>query len=164
MKLSEIEKALEQAVIATESFFEKVGELPPTEQLAHYYRLKMAREALDAQMKRLTKFHQHQQYNVMPQMMIRSNIRTFTDQELGIRFGMSSRYSAKMLNKEKGFDWLRSEGQGALIQETVNAQTLGAFAGRYVEETGEELPDDIFDVKQVIYTTTTKAAVKKRQY
>lgn len=164
MKLNEVEQALQTAVLATQAFFDKIAELPPTEQLAHYYRLKMAREAIDARMKELTKLHQHQQYNVMPKMMINANIRTFTDEGLGIRFGLSSRYSAKMLDKEKGFEWLRSEGQGALIQETVNAQTLGAFAGRYIDETGEELPDDVFEVKQVVYTTTTKAAAKKRKY
>jgi hypothetical protein len=161
MKLNEVEKLLHQAITATELFFDKIAELPPTEALGHFYRLKVAREELDSRMKALTALYQRQQYHTIPEIMIRNNIRTFTDDQLGRRFGLSRRTSAKIVDKPRAFDWLRSEGHGSLITETVNAQTLGAFAGNYSEETGFDLPEDIFEVKETVYATVTKAGKKK---
>jgi hypothetical protein len=58
--------------------------------------------------------------------------------------GLTHRWSCSMIDKEKGFDYLRSTGQGGMIIETVPAPTLGAWAGAQVKETGVEPPDDIF--------------------
>jgi hypothetical protein len=161
MKLHQVEELLREAVEATERFFEAIEQLPPTEALANYAKLKQGADALGARLKLLNKLQQFQQYTVMPRIMIGNNIRTFTDDALGLRFGLSSRYSAKILDKLRAFEWLRSQGQGGLITETVNAQTLGAFAGNWIEEQGMDLPNDIFEVKQSTYTTVTKAGKKR---
>jgi len=64
------------------------------------------------------------------------------------------RWSAKILDKVKAFAWLRSTGNEGLILETVNAQTLGAFAKGEVIK-GNPLPDDIFQVTASPYTSIT---------
>jgi hypothetical protein len=73
------------------------------------------------------------------------------------RVTVSRRFSASMLDKEIGMDWLRKNGHGDLIQPTVNAQTLAAFAKNMQEVEGKDLPVEIFKVGTVPYTSITKA-------
>ena len=60
-----------------------------------------------------------------------------------------------MLNKSAGLVWLRSSGNDGLIQETVNAQTLGAFAKEQAM-TGKPLPDAIFKVTTANHVSITQ--------
>jgi hypothetical protein len=62
-----------------------------------------------------------------------------------------------MLDKERGFTWLRENEHEGLITETVNSITLSAFAKEMLEVNGTELPDDIFKVGTQAYTSITKA-------
>ena len=45
--------------------------------------------------------------------------------------------------KEKGFVWLREQGFGNLIYETVNARTFSAFIKEFKEDKIAELPEFI---------------------
>lgn len=72
------------------------------------------------------------------------------------RCTVSYRFSCSMLDKEQGMLWLRENGHGGLIQPTVNAQTLGAFAKNLIEVEGKDLPDDIFKTGTSPYTSITK--------
>ena len=80
----------------------------------------------------------------------------FTIEGVG-RVSVSRRFSASMLDKEVGMDWLRKNGHGDLIQPTVNAQTLAAFAKNLQEVEGKDLPVEIFKVGSIPYTSITKA-------
>jgi hypothetical protein len=62
------------------------------------------------------------------------------------------RWVASMPDKEVGFRWLRNTGNDSLIIETVNAQTLAAFAKAEASE-GRPLPDEIFNVGISTYTS-----------
>lgn len=73
------------------------------------------------------------------------------------KVGVSYRFSCSMADKALGFEWLRAEGHGALIQETVNAQTLAAFAKNIIVEQGGSLPEDIFKVGTAPYTSIRTA-------
>lgn len=73
------------------------------------------------------------------------------------RVSVSRRFSASMLDKDMGFKWLRDNGHGDLIQPTVNAQTLSAFAKNMQEVEGKDLPVEIFKTGSVPYTSITKA-------
>lgn len=159
MKLHEVEALLFEAVTAAEKYFENIGKRTPQEALRDYARLKWANDSLIKSMKILHALQHRLQYGAMPKIMVDNNIRNWTDEELRVRFGMSSRWSAKIINKPMAYEWLRSEGHGALITETVNAQTLGSFAGNYIEESGQDLPD-CFEVKQAKYATVTKVGKK----
>lgn len=73
------------------------------------------------------------------------------------RVTVANRYSCSMIDKAAGFDWLRGNGHGGLITETVNSSSLSSFAKEYLEDKGMELPDDIFKVGTQSYTSITKA-------
>ena len=112
-------------------------------------RIKEAREALDQMEERLSR-------EQVPDVMRAHGIRTITVEGVG-RVALSNRWSCSMLDKPSGMDWLRNNGHGDLIQETVNASTLGAFARNLTEEHGTELPGDIFKTSVMTFTSITKA-------
>jgi len=56
----------------------------------------------------------------------------------------------------RGLGWLRGSNNEGMIIETVNAQTLGAFA-REEAAAGRNLPEDIFRVSATPYVSITKA-------
>jgi hypothetical protein len=62
-----------------------------------------------------------------------------------------------MLDKQLGFDYLRANGAEGLIIETVNSQTLAAYAKELSTEEGKELPADVFKTGIMTYTSITKA-------
>jgi hypothetical protein len=74
----------------------------------------------------------------------------------GVRYTLGSRTSTTMTDKSAGFDWLKEHGHGDIIQPTVNAQTLSAFARRYLEDTGSDLPGNLFKTTMMKYTSATK--------
>lgn len=91
----------------------------------------------------------------IPDLFRDKKVKTLTVEGVG-RCIVSYRYSCSMLNKDAGFQWLRNNGHGGLIQETVNAQTLGSFAKNLIETEGKDMPDDIFKTGQSPYTSITK--------
>lgn len=91
----------------------------------------------------------------IPDLFRSKKVKTLTVEGVG-RCTVSYRYSCSMLNKDTGFKWLRDNGHGGLIQETVNAQTLGSFAKNLIETEGKDMPDDIFKTGQSPYTSITK--------
>jgi hypothetical protein len=111
--------------------------------------IKEAREALDEMEKRLSR-------EQVPAVMRAHNIRTITIDGVG-RVSLSNRWSCSMLDKELGMDYLRKTGNSGLIIETVNSQTLAAFAKDLSETKGEELPADLFKTGIMTYTSITKA-------
>lgn len=72
------------------------------------------------------------------------------------RVTVSRRFSASMLDKDAGLNWLRKNGHEGLIQETVNSSTLSAFAKDMQENQGKDLPVEIFKVGTKPYTSITK--------
>ena len=67
-----------------------------------------------------------------------------------------------MPDKSAGMDWLRVTGNEGLIIETVNAQTLAAFA-KTQALAGSPLPDDTFTVGVAPYTSITRAEHEANQ-
>jgi hypothetical protein len=66
---------------------------------------------------------------------------------------VSNKYSCTILDKELGYNWLRSNGHEGLITETVNASTLSAFAKELIEVDGKELPPELFKTGVNPYTS-----------
>lgn len=112
-------------------------------------RIKEAREALDEMEKRLSR-------EQVPDVMRAHNVRTITIEGVG-RVSLSNRWSCSMLDKQLGLEWLRKSGNAGLIQETVNSQTLSAFAKNLNDTEGKELPKDIFNTSIMTVTSITKA-------
>ena len=110
-------------------------------------RIKESREALEQIEMKLSR-------EQVPDVMRAHNIKNITIEGVG-RVTLGRRWSASMPNKAAGFEWLRGNGHGGVIQETVNAQTLGALAKEMNEE-GEELPQPTFTTNVMTYTSITK--------
>ena len=75
----------------------------------------------------------------------------------GFRVGVSHRWSASIKSDKKGeaYHWLRVNGLGDLITNTVNASTLSAAVKKEVEEHNREFPDEFFNVAHVPNTSVT---------
>jgi hypothetical protein len=108
------------------------------------------KEARDA----LTKLEERLSREYVPDVMRLSNIRSTTIEGVG-RVSLGTRWSASMIEKEEAMNWLRQSGNSGVIQETVNAQTLGALA-KELNATGYELPQDKFTTNVMTYTSITK--------
>lgn len=75
------------------------------------------------------------------------------------RVSVSYKWSASIVGDDKtvGHAWLKDNGHGALVTETVNSSTLSAFAKDLLTNQGIDLPPEIFKVGQNPYTSITKA-------
>lgn len=75
----------------------------------------------------------------------------------GFRVGIAVRTAASVIpgKKEEAYAWLQDNGAGDLIQPTINASTLSAYAKQKGEK-NEELPADIFNVALMPNTSVTK--------
>jgi hypothetical protein len=111
-------------------------------------RIKTAREALQEMTDALSAVH-------VPDIMREVGIKTINVEGVG-RVTVSHRYSCSILDKPKGFEWLRDNDAGALVQETVNSSALASYAKRRLEEDGMDMPPDIFKVGTNPYTSITK--------
>ena len=61
--------------------------------------------------------------------------------------------------RPQAFQWLRDNGYGDIIQETVNASTLSAFAKTLLETENKELPEEFFRVHAESQATLTRGKV-----
>ena len=85
------------------------------------------------------------------------NARLITANVKGVgRVTINDRWSATMPDREAGIAWLREHGSAGMIQETVNAQTLGAHA-KDMAMAKTPLPSEVFKVTAKPYTSITKA-------
>lgn len=109
--------------------------------------IKKAREALDEIADNLSK-------QSIPDLLRSHNIKNIKIEGVGT-VGISNKVNASIIDKPRGFEWLRANGAGSLITEVVNASSLSAHAKSLLQE-GEELPDDIFKVSTMTYTSIRK--------
>lgn len=81
----------------------------------------------------------------MPQRMDAEAVKTFNTENF--RVTRTARVFASITAEqiESAYDWLRDNGYGALIKETVNSSSLSAAAKELMQE-GEELPEELFKV------------------
>jgi hypothetical protein len=75
----------------------------------------------------------------------------------GFRVGITTNIRASVIpgQKEAAFVWLQENEAGDLIQPTLNASTLSAYA-KGLREKNKDLPAEIFNVAEMDNTTVTK--------
>jgi hypothetical protein len=91
----------------------------------------------------------------LPTMFANQDVKTIKLENVG-RVTVNVRWSASMPDKEMGLGWLRQTGNQGLIIETVNSQTLGAFAKEETAQ-GRPLPSEVFKVTSTPYISITKS-------
>ena len=139
--INRLDKLLADIQIETAEIINR-ADLPET--VTHYHYL---RELIDSLKPRLTALEKHRDglsYETLPTMMTNANVKTINMPNIG-RVTVVVRWTAKMLDKVKSMEWLRTSGNEGLIIETVNAGTLGAFA-KTETMAGKPLPDHLFQV------------------
>lgn len=95
-------------------------------------------------------------------MMIDSETQNFTHS--GVQFSLTSKIRASAIAERKQdlFYALRKNGFGALIQETINTNSLSAFVKEQMEEGGDDLPFWLEDLVSV-YQHNTVSMRKARK-
>ena len=122
--------------------------------IKHYDLLRNVNAAIKESREALSQIEERLSREQVPDAMRAHNIKTITIEGVG-RVSLGTRWSASMPDKQAGFDWLRENEHGGVIQETVNAQTLGALAKELNSE-GQDLPAPIFTTNILTYTSITK--------
>jgi hypothetical protein len=100
----------------------------------------------------------------LAEMMIAEEMQNFTRN--GHIFYLNTKIYATAIadRKEELFEWLKENGFGDLVYETVNANSLAAFVREQLEE-ADELPEGLGELVNVYERTTVgmrKAPVKKK--
>jgi len=122
--------------------------------IRHYDQLRQLTALIKESREALSQIEETLSREQVPELMRAHGVRTITVEGVG-RVSLGTRWSASMPDKQAGFEWLRANEHGGVIQETVNAQTLGALAKELNEE-GQELPAPTFTTNIMTYTSITK--------
>jgi len=122
--------------------------------IRHYDQLRQLTALIKESREALSQIEEKLSREQVPDVMRAHNVRSITVEGVG-RVSLGTRWSASMPDKAAGFEWLRANDHGGVIQETVNAQTLGALAKELNEE-GTELPAPTFTTNIMTYTSITK--------
>ena len=122
--------------------------------IKHYDQLRQVNALIKESREALSQIEEQLSREYVPDAMRAHNVRTITIEGVG-RVSLGTRWSASMPDKQSGFEWLRGNGHGGVIQETVNAQTLGALA-KELNGDGHELPAPTFTTNIMTYTSITK--------
>jgi glutamate mutase epsilon subunit len=120
----------------------------------HFADLRAVQEHLSTLTAALKKHVDSLSYEILPTMFTNQNVKTIKLDEIG-RVTVNVRWNASMHNKVEGMEWLRASGNEGLIIETVNAQTLGAFA-KAETLAGRPLPDHLFKVGTAPFISITQ--------
>lgn len=125
-----------------------------------YKAIRDAYEVMDEHRKKLHEILEGINRDTLPTMMEDQkapSIKVECEGHVYFRFVRSQRMSASMVDKEGGMGWLREIGAGGMIQETVNAQTLGAFVKKRIQDEGLDVPAEYFKISTMNVVSVTKA-------
>lgn len=122
--------------------------------ILHYVKVRNAVETIKQARKALEEIEDNLSKQSIPDLLRSQNIKNIKIEGVGT-VGISNKVNASIIDKPRGFAWLRANNMESLITETVNASTLSAHAKSLLEE-GEELPGDIFKVSTMTYTSIRK--------
>lgn len=162
MKESTI-KELQQAVLRLEMVASRIrtetAEVSATndhiEIIRHYDRLRLANASIKTARAALSEIEDNLSKVRIPEVMRYKGVKTIHIEDVG-RVTVSGRFTCSMLDQEAGINWLTDNGHGGIIKPTVHWQTLSSFAKEYMEESGRDLPDDIFKISMSEYTSIRK--------
>ena len=140
---------------ATRDTTEVVGQANIPAAVTYFAELRDVIKDLQSKMSLLQSHIDSLSQELIPTMFTNANVKTIKVDNVG-RVTVNDRWSCSMLDKETAFGWLRQTKNEGLIIETVNSQTLGAFA-KAEALAKRPLPSDIFKVSSTPYTSITKA-------
>ena len=141
---------------ATERFSEAENRADVVEMAKAFVDTKLLLDALEAQVKEFkSQLFEGVRTQRVPQMLEAAGVSNIPLEHYGYRVGVTTRLYASMVDPDGGKAWLKSNGLGDIVLETVNAQTLAKTA-KELAEIGRELPDDLFNVHYRDNTSMTR--------
>lgn len=133
----------------SEDYLKKVEDdltLKPADMAKAYWAVSILHDDLKKQLTRIYHVMNALDKNVLPKLFDHHGVDMVRIPELGRSFSLRQMTTASMLEKEAALAWLRDNGHGDLIQETVNAGTLASFIRNMILEQGVEPPEELFKV------------------
>ena len=93
--------------------------------------------------------------SVIPEIFTASDTKTLALTDVKKRFSVTTRVSASIVDRDKGFEWLNEAGGGDLIQNQVNAQRLSSFVKEYIVDVQKTPPEDAIKISSMQYVSMT---------
>lgn len=156
--LSQLQIALEELRVAQklveEDTVKVIASNDHIELVRHYARLRGINELIGVARKSLAIIEDRLSHTEIPDIFREHGLKTITLEDVG-RVSIGHRWSCSMIDKAIGMNYLREQGDGGLIIETVNSSTLAAHA-KNLNEQGKDLPQDKFTTSIMPYTSITK--------
>lgn len=115
-----------------------------TELVSRMAELQSQAEELEDELKPIKKEIDKLRLELIPNAMNDEGISSMTLPSIG-RVTLTADLYASIPDKDAGYEWLRENGYADLIVETVNANTLKAWAKEQMKN-GVELPADLFNI------------------
>jgi len=119
-----------------------------------FIRVRKLYDDLDEVNKKIHALKDKMAMEILPAALEEAGITTITLKE-GFRVSVSAMVRASTRDMAQGIAWMKENGHGAIVKETINAQTLAAMAKSLAQE-NKELPDEIFNVWIGQNTSITK--------
>ena len=114
--------------------------------LVYYKRLNDVYARFDAARKAAYAGFDSQRKHILPMRFTDEEVDGIRVPEVATSFYVNTKYSAKMVDREKGYEWLRANGLEELITETVNAGSLAAAMKSRLLEEGMDPPEGVIDL------------------
>jgi len=124
-----------------------VDNLSPIELARYFVRVRETKDQLEKILKPFDAFYETLAKVKIPETFDRHGVPSVTLDE-GYRVTVSHALRASIrggVDKEAAYEWLRDNGLGDIVTQTVNASTLSAVA-KTMGEDNKELPEGLFNV------------------
>jgi hypothetical protein len=125
------------------------------EVVTYFSELRATVDGLKGQMASVQKHLDALSQELIPTLFNNQNTKTINVINVG-KVTVNDRWSCSILKPDSAFDFVRKDGNGALIKPTIHPMTMGAYA-KEKHEAGKPLPQDLFKVSSTPYTSITKA-------
>jgi len=135
------------------------------ETVTHFVELRGMQGTLSDMKNEWAKVHDFLSYSVIPDIFKEHRQTTGMAPPYRIdgigRVNVAYKWNASILpdKKDDGKQWLRDNGAGALVIETVNASSLSAYAKDLFINNDQELPPNIFKSGQRPYTSISEKEI-----
>lgn len=150
---------LTNSILKVQADLEKSGDLQ--EHLKFFYSVSQGYALIDAARKQLYVIKDRMDKHVIPEKIEAAGFDKVQVPDIGRSFYLTTKYSASIIDKDLGFEWLRANDLGAIITETVNAGTLASTFKSMVEDQNREPPVEIFKFSSYVITGSSKYTPKK---
>lgn len=143
--------------MSTDNEFSHFDGMTLVQLIESMHKIQKHKESIEDALKGINKEFDFLRITKIPSKMEEDGVDRITVAGVGrVSLTADMHVSVKADMKEKFYDWLRDNGRGSLLQESVNPSTLkAAVKGMY--KSGEEIPEDMLNVSPFTRASITKS-------